>query len=106
MLWRRHRHRFVVLPKRWIVERTPAWIGRCRRLPRDYEGQACKAATFVRLAMIRLMLRRCTVNQSLQRGTDFRNRFSQLASEARKVATWSAKAALFMLIINAWSFSI
>ncbi len=52
------RHRFVVLPKRWIVERTLAWISRCRRLARDYERHACKAATFVHLAMIRLMLRR------------------------------------------------
>lgn len=46
------RHRFVVLPKRWIV------ISRCRRLARDYERHARKAAAFVRLAMIRLMLRR------------------------------------------------
>src|SRR5215207_6294981 len=48
----------VVLPKRWIVERTLAWISRCRRLARDYERHARKAAAFVRLAMIRLMLRR------------------------------------------------
>jgi len=46
-------HRFVVLPKRWIVERTLAWISRCRRLARDYERHARKAAAFVRLAMIR-----------------------------------------------------
>jgi transposase len=52
------KHRFVVLPKRWIVERTLAWISRCRRLARDYERHARKAAAFVRLAMIRLMLRR------------------------------------------------
>jgi transposase len=52
------RHRFVVLPKRWIVERTLAWISRCRRLARDYERHARTAAAFVRLAMIRLMLRR------------------------------------------------
>ena len=52
------RHRFVVLPKRWIVERTLAWISRCRRLARDYERHARKAAAFIRLAMIRLMLRR------------------------------------------------
>ncbi len=51
-------HRFVVLPKRWIVERTLAWISRCRRLARDYERHARKAAAFIRLAMIRLMLRR------------------------------------------------
>src|SRR3954447_14931038 len=52
------RHRFVAPPKRWIVERTLAWISRCRRLTRDYERHARKAAAFVRLAMIRLMLRR------------------------------------------------
>ena len=40
-------HRFVVLPKRWIVERTLAWISRCRRLARDYERHARKAAVFV-----------------------------------------------------------
>ena len=56
------RHRFVVLPKRWIVERTLAWISRCRRLARDYKRHARKAATFVRLAMIRLMLRRLSAN--------------------------------------------
>jgi transposase len=51
-------HRFVVLPKRWIVERTLAWISRNRRLARDFERHARKAAAFVRLAMIRVMLRR------------------------------------------------
>ena len=57
-------HRFVVLPKRWIVERTLAWISRYRRLARDFERHATKAAAFVRLAMIRLMLRRLTANPS------------------------------------------
>lgn len=52
------RHRFIVLTKRWIVERTLAWISRCRRLARDYERHARTAAAFVHLAMIRLMLRR------------------------------------------------
>jgi transposase len=51
-------HRFVVLPKRWIAERTLAWISHCRRLARDYERHARKAAASIRLAMIRLMLRR------------------------------------------------
>ncbi|HEV2546625.1 MAG TPA: IS5 family transposase [Stellaceae bacterium] len=53
-------HRFVVLPKRWIVERTLAWISRNRRLARDFERYARTAAAFVRLAMIRIMLRRLT----------------------------------------------
>jgi transposase len=53
-------HRFVVLPKRWIVERTLAWISHNRRLARDFERYARSATAFVRLAMIRIMLRRLT----------------------------------------------
>jgi transposase len=52
-------HRFVVLPKRWIVERTIAWSHN-RRLARDFERYARSAAAFIRLAMIRIMLRRLT----------------------------------------------
>jgi len=51
---------FVVLPKRWVVERTLAWISRNRRLARDFERYARSAAAFVRLAMIRIMLKRLT----------------------------------------------
>lgn len=57
-------YRFVVLPKRWIVERTLAWVSRNRRLSRDYERHTRKSAAFVRLAMIRIMLRRLTANPS------------------------------------------
>jgi transposase len=53
-------HRFVVLPKRWIVERSFAWISRNRRLTRDFERYATTVAAFVRLAMIRIMLKRLT----------------------------------------------
>lgn len=49
---------FVVLPKRWIVERTFAWLGRCRRLARDWENFNHRARAFLRLASIRLMLRK------------------------------------------------
>ena len=49
---------FAVLPKRWIVERTFGWLGRCRRLAKDFENRARSAAAFVILAMIRLMARR------------------------------------------------
>ncbi len=49
---------FEVLPKRWIVERTFAWISRNRRLARDFERYATTVKVFVRLAMIRTMLRR------------------------------------------------
>jgi transposase len=49
---------FVVMPKRWIVERTLAWLGRCRRLAKDWECLNRKALAFLRLASIRLMLRK------------------------------------------------
>ena len=49
---------FVVLPKRWIVERTFAWLGRYRRLSKDYEEQTRNSETMIRLAMINLMLHR------------------------------------------------
>ena len=51
---------FTPLPKRWIVERTFRWLNRCRRLARDFEHLARTALAFLRLAMIRLMLRRLT----------------------------------------------
>ena len=53
-----HATGFEVLPKRWIVERTFAWLGRCRRLAKDFENLTRLALTFVKLASIRLMLRR------------------------------------------------
>jgi transposase len=49
---------FKVVRKRWIVERTFGWLGRCRRLSKDYENLTRCQAGFVILAMIRLMLRR------------------------------------------------
>ncbi len=49
---------FVVLPKRWIVERTIAWLNRCRRLAKDWENLNRNALAFLKLASIRLMLRK------------------------------------------------
>ena len=49
---------FQIVPKRWIVERTIAWLNRCRRLAKDWECLNRKALAFLRLASIRLMLRK------------------------------------------------
>ena len=49
---------FVALPKRWLVERTLAWLNRCRRLAKDFENRLRYAAAFVFLASIRLMVRK------------------------------------------------
>ena len=49
---------FVVLPRRWVVERTFAWLGRCRRLSKDYELHPKTSVAFIHLAMTHLMLKR------------------------------------------------
>jgi transposase len=49
---------FVVVPRRWVVERTFSWFGRNRRLAKDLENLAETLATFVTLASIQLTLRR------------------------------------------------
>jgi len=49
---------FVVIPKRWVVERTFGWFGRYRRLSKDYEYYTGVSEAFIYAAMIHLMLRR------------------------------------------------
>ena len=49
---------FVVIPRRWVVERTLGWLGRWRRLSKDYERLPEVSEAMVTLAMIRLMLHR------------------------------------------------
>ena len=53
-----HAKGFLLLPKRWIVERTIAWFNRCRRLAKDWENLNRTALAFLKLASIRLMLRK------------------------------------------------
>ncbi len=49
---------FTVLSRRWVVERTFGWLGRSRRLAKDYEGIFETAVAYIKVAMIQLMLRR------------------------------------------------
>jgi putative transposase len=49
---------FLLLPKRWVVERTFAWLGRYRRLSKDYEYVTQTSEAMIRVAMIHLMVRR------------------------------------------------
>jgi putative transposase len=49
---------FVLLPKRWVVERTFAWLGRYRRLSKDYERSTETSEAMIQMAMIHIMLRR------------------------------------------------
>lgn len=51
-------HRFVVLPKRWIVERTFAWLAWSRRLSKNYEHLPESSETMIKLAMVHLLIRR------------------------------------------------
>src|SRR5262249_32022552 len=49
---------FAVLPKRWVIERTFAWLGKYRRLSKDYEQLPSVSETWIYVTMIHLMLRR------------------------------------------------
>lgn len=56
---------FQVLPRRWVVERTLAWLGRFRRLSKDYERKSTSSEGHVYIASIRLMLRKICKNRAL-----------------------------------------
>lgn len=56
---------FVLLPKRWVVERTFAWLMRCRRLGRDHERRTDSAEAMVRVSSIHLMLKRLRPQKGL-----------------------------------------
>ena len=49
---------FSVLPRRWVVERTFAWLGKQRRLSKDYEERPASSEAFIQIAMTALMVRR------------------------------------------------
>lgn len=49
---------FHVLPRRWVVERTFGWLGRSRRLSKDYEALSATSEAMIYVAMTRLMVRR------------------------------------------------
>jgi putative transposase len=49
---------FVVLPRRWVVERTFAWLCKFRRLSKDYEETTASSEAWIRIAMIHIMVRR------------------------------------------------
>jgi putative transposase len=55
---------FVLLPKRWVVERTFGWIGRYRRLSKDYERRSDSSEAMVQIASIHLMLQRLAPSES------------------------------------------
>ena len=52
------RHRFTILPKRWIVERTFGWLSKFRRLSKDYEYRTENSGAIILIAATRLMLAR------------------------------------------------
>jgi putative transposase len=51
---------FVKLPRRWVAERTIAWLGRSRRLSKDYERRADSSACQIRISAIHHLLKRLT----------------------------------------------
>jgi transposase len=49
---------FILIPRGWVVERTFAWLGRCRRLSKDYETSIASAEAWILIASIRMLTRR------------------------------------------------
>ena len=70
---------FVLLPKRWVVERTFAWLGRCRIHSRDYERLTKSSEAQVEISMIQLMLRRLT-------GMQYRDPYRYVRPTKKQVA--------------------
>lgn len=60
---------FQLLPRRWVVERSLAWLGRCRRLARDFEATIASATAWVLIANVRLLIRRLARTRSRQENT-------------------------------------
>jgi putative transposase len=67
---------FVLLPRRWVVERTVAWITHCRRFGKDSETQPETSEALIALAMTRLMLRRVARSEPFQTGSCARDSLS------------------------------
>ncbi|MBV8316239.1 MAG: transposase, partial [Planctomycetaceae bacterium] len=55
---------FILLPRRWVVERTFAWLGRYRRQSKDYERLTASSESMVRVSAIHIILRRLKPNLS------------------------------------------
>ncbi len=60
---------FILLPRRWVVERTLAWMGRCRRLAKDWEKTISSAETWLHIASIRRMVRK--IARDMKTGGEF-----------------------------------
>lgn len=58
---------FVLLPRRWVVERSIAWLGRCRRLSKDYEHTAAASESWAYLASIQGLLNRLRPRSTIER---------------------------------------
>ena len=57
---------FKIVPKRWIVKRTFAWLGHFRRLAKDFEILVSTSENMIRIAMLKLTLAKCSLPRAVQ----------------------------------------
>jgi putative transposase len=77
-------HQFVVMPKRWVVERTIGWMGNYRALSKDYDTDSRTGESNILLGSIHYMLRRLTDEPSAKEDWICENKEKKLANIAKK----------------------
>jgi transposase len=75
---------FEVLPRRWVVERSLAWLNRNRRLAKDFEGTIASAKAWLYLASVQLLIRRVALLNSI---------YTILSRTLRQQVTWNSTVA-------------